>query len=178
MAAFKSNSRRGSSDQSDCSECDISSYEAADVNPNNSPSTQMQQHAEAHAVPTPRVSIEDRGKPIEPFDPTNFMKSRSPSPRTRESNILDTLLPPKAANTPEYTLVLDLDETLIHFTDKRRVVTESGKSLDQYFNIRPFAQKFLQVLSAKYELVIFTAGTQEYADWVLNQLDLGHWISH
>lgn len=31
--------------------------------------------------------------------------------------------------------------------------------------------EFLQELSQLYEIVIFTAGMEEYADWVLNQLD-------
>ena len=31
--------------------------------------------------------------------------------------------------------------------------------------------EFLKELSQLYEVVIFTAGMQEYADWVLNQLD-------
>ncbi len=31
--------------------------------------------------------------------------------------------------------------------------------------------EFLQELSKLYEIVIFTAGMEEYADWVLNQLD-------
>jgi TFIIF-interacting CTD phosphatase-like protein len=34
--------------------------------------------------------------------------------------------------------------------------------------------EFLQAMSKLYEIVIFTAGMQEYADWVLNQLDKDH----
>jgi len=29
-----------------------------------------------------------------------------------------------------------------------------------------------------YEIVIFTAATQSYADWVLNEIDPEHYISH
>lgn len=45
----------------------------------------------------------------------------------------------------EYTLVVDLDETLIHFND------------DGYYLIRPGVPVFLQELSKYYEIVIFTA---------------------
>lgn len=61
-----------------------------------------------------------------------------------------------------YTLVLDLDETLIHFVDLQSQGQES------FFRIRPYCMQFLQELSKLYEVVIFTAGMQEYADWVLN----------
>ena len=73
----------------------------------------------------------------------------------------------------KYTLVLDLDETLIHYVDKP---ADEGES---YFLIRPFCKQFLQEVSQLYEVVIFTAGVQEYADWVVDQLDPGKkLISH
>ena len=37
--------------------------------------------------------------------------------------------------------------------------------------VRPWADEFLQEMSKYYEIVIFTAGTKEYADWILDQLD-------
>jgi len=60
------------------------------------------------------------------------------------------------------TLVLDLDETLIHYDDQTEQV-----------NIRPNAVLFLQTMAKHYELVIFTAGMQDYADWALSQLGDG-----
>ena len=78
-------------------------------------------------------------------------------------------LPAKDVDSSDYTLVLDLDETLIHFTDKKRVYCEgSHDMIDEYFNIRPYALQFMRDLSRHFEIVIFTAGTQEYADWVLD----------
>ena len=62
----------------------------------------------------------------------------------------------------KYTLVLDLDETLIHYVDRP---ADEGES---YFLIRPFCKQFLNELSHFYEVVIFTAGVQEYADWVID----------
>ena len=37
--------------------------------------------------------------------------------------------------------------------------------------VRPGVEKFLQEMSEHYELVVFTAALQEYADWVLNEID-------
>ena len=69
-------------------------------------------------------------------------------------------LPPGKENT--YTLVLDLDETLVHF-----FYTPSGGM----FLIRPFCLKFLEEMSEKFEIVIFTAALKNYADSILDILD-------
>lgn len=55
-----------------------------------------------------------------------------------------------------YTLVLDLDETLVHFID-----TGTNKHL----LVRPYVNSFLSEMSRIYELVIFTAGLENYANW-------------
>ena len=78
-------------------------------------------------------------------------------------------LPP---NLPkEYTLVLDLDETLLHF---------EGDDLDGHgqLSIRPAADEFLEMMAYYYNLVIFTAGTQEYAEYALSFLGNVKFIGH
>lgn len=61
----------------------------------------------------------------------------------------------------EYTLVLDLDETLIHFDDE-------NKDEEVFYMVRPGLNKFLTEMSQIFEIVIFTAALQDYADWILN----------
>lgn len=52
-------------------------------------------------------------------------------------------------NDPEvYTLVLDLDETLIHNV-------EYGS--DSFFLVRPGCVAFIELMAKHYEIVIFTA---------------------
>ena len=97
-------------------------------------------------------------------------------------------------------LFLDLDETLIHsFTTpkvdfisaeekkehfeelERQLTAENGipptrQELEAYpsemvFNIRPATDEFLTKLSLYYEITIFTAGEQDYADQILDHLD-------
>ena len=57
----------------------------------------------------------------------------------------------------EFTLVLDLDETLVHF--------EEFGDYGQFY-VRPYAQTFLDEMEKHFEIVIFTAAVQEYADWI------------
>jgi len=61
-----------------------------------------------------------------------------------------------------YTLVLDLDETLVHCANR-----DSSSC-----RMRPGMSDFLQKVSALgYEIVIFTTATQDYADNVLDKID-------
>lgn len=60
----------------------------------------------------------------------------------------------------KYTLVLDLDETLLHYKE----ITDTDGEL----GIRPGADEFLEKLSEHYEIIIFTAAMQDYADWAIS----------
>jgi CTD small phosphatase-like protein 2 len=66
-------------------------------------------------------------------------------------------------------LVLDLDETLVHYF-------ELGS--EGHFLVRPGCELFLKEMSELYEVVIFTAAMQDYADWVLDSIDKNKYISH
>ena len=77
------------------------------------------------------------------------------------------LLPP--IQEKEFTLVLDLDETLIHFQES----LDGGQ-----FYLRPYSQEFIDKMHPLYELVIFTAAVKDYADWILDRLDPNKLISH
>ena len=62
-----------------------------------------------------------------------------------------------------FTLVLDLDETLISF---RKEDAEKG-----ILRLRPYLNQFLTEIKPLYELIVFTAGTQEYADPILDAIE-------
>lgn len=75
---------------------------------------------------------------------------------------------PKIASNYEYTLVLDLDETLIHYFYVSFELNffleifyfEKTETTGMFF-VRPFMLHFLQELYEMYEIVIFTAATKE-----------------
>nr|GEY11118.1 Dullard phosphatase domain, eukaryotic [Tanacetum cinerariifolium] len=99
-----------------------------------------------------------------------------------------TLLPPNSLN--QRTVVLDLDETLIHSTIFRdtSILIAPPVNYDflvtfgaevAYVKKRPYVDEFLQFLNQNnFEIVIFTAGTKEYASPVSDRLDPYGFISH
>ncbi|CAK83472.1 unnamed protein product (macronuclear) [Paramecium tetraurelia] len=68
-----------------------------------------------------------------------------------------------AASNKEYTLVLDLDETLVHYQ-------EFPKGGGQFL-VRPFVEEFLEQLSKYYEIIIFTAALPDYANFIIDIID-------
>ena len=67
----------------------------------------------------------------------------------------------------QYTLVLDLDETLVHYKNKEHPYLTDDKRL----KIRPGVQNFLESLHPYYRFVIFTAAQKKYANFVLTIID-------
>ncbi len=86
-----------------------------------------------------------------------------------ENEIKVPYLPPINKNKYKYTLVVDLDETLVHY------VEEEDKA---YVQVRPFADYFLNELGKYFEIVIFTAAAEDYADIVLKELDKNNSVSY
>ena len=87
------------------------------------------------------------------------------------------LLPEKLSH--KKTLVLDLDETLVHsgflpFDSPSDVIIQielEDETHDIHVLVRPFVKEFLEKMSKKYELVIFTASLSKYANPLLNIID-------
>ena len=71
----------------------------------------------------------------------------------------------------EYTLVLDLDETLIHSIKNND--GQTPKAL-----VRKGTELFIEKLSEYCEIVIFTAGKQDYADSIIDNLDCADKVSY
>jgi carboxy-terminal domain RNA polymerase II polypeptide A small phosphatase len=76
------------------------------------------------------------------------------------------------------TLVLDLDETLVHSSFKPvknadivLPVDIEGRVCNVYVLVRPGCLKFLNEMAKCYEVVIFTASLSKYADPLMDILD-------
>ena len=86
-------------------------------------------------------------------------------------------LPPKEDHAPKYTLILDLDETLIHFSDgswsheNEKNFNKQEFPEEPCFFVRPGLNAFLTQLSQYYEMIIFTAAMRDYASYFVEQID-------
>ena len=112
----------------------------------------------------------------------NKINFRSISPNERVYKKNKYLLPEKTSN--KKTLVLDLDETLVHsvgVVDNKQgnitqpdfiiQVPQKNSSHDVHVMVRPHVEEFLERMSKRYELVIFTASISKYANPLLNIVD-------
>ena len=68
----------------------------------------------------------------------------------------------------KYTLVLDLDETLVFYQPNKELA---------HIQIRPGAEDFIKQLSEFYEIIIFSSSLQAYADIVIDGIDTENKIS-
>lgn len=116
-------------------------------------------------------------------------------PLEAEIQQLKKSLPKKADSQidPQFrrTLVLDLDETLVHCRAegesdcqsvpdfKLQLENQNCGQTDIQGFFRPYCKEFISELSKLYEIVIFTAASEEYANKVIDYIDpQGEYISH
>ena len=71
----------------------------------------------------------------------------------------------KTKNRKKYSLILDLDETLVHF----KVNNEDDS--EGVLRIRPGVIQFLELVGKYYELIVFTAATQDYGDLLIDAIE-------
>ncbi|KAL7701847.1 nuclear lim interactor-interacting factor-like protein [Lotmaria passim] len=128
---------------------------------------------------------------IVPMDPRNGttltrldLLRKSPtncSPFLVKETLVKVLLPPlNAVRVPKVTLVLDVDETLVHSTfqpspavvyDKVLQVVSEGKVYTVSVKYRPYLKDFLQFVCQRFEIVIFTASMRAYCDKLMDEID-------
>lgn len=85
----------------------------------------------------------------------------------RQNGQFNSIEPPylTTKNLKPYTLVLDLDETIIHFR------VNPNNELEGVMKVRPGIYDFLETLGKYYEMIVFTTATSEYADILLDSIE-------
>nr|KJB15551.1 hypothetical protein B456_002G183900 [Gossypium raimondii] len=124
------------------------------------------------------VCVEDEYyEEFDDFDPYLFMKNL-PELSSVIPAFRPVLLPKQTRSCPPTTLVLDLDETLVHSSlepcddaDFTFPVNFNLQEHTVYVRCRPHLRDFMERVSGLFEIVIFTASQSIYAEQLLNVLD-------
>ena len=106
------------------------------------------------------------------------MSNVQENPEEKNSSELTTYLLPKQSSNKK-TLVLDLDETLVHSqfqpfdvpSDITLKIELENELHDIHVMVRPGVSEFLKNMGKIYEIVIFTASVSKYADPLLDIID-------
>ncbi|XP_059308395.1 uncharacterized protein LOC132059700 isoform X2 [Lycium ferocissimum] len=120
---------------------------------------------------------EEETEEFDDFDPYFFIKNL-PDLSSVVPTFRHVLLPKQTRSCPSTTLVLDLDETLVHSTlepcddaDFTFLVNFNLKEHTVYVRCRPHLRDFMDRVSSLFEIIIFTASQSIYAEQLLNVLD-------
>jgi CTD small phosphatase-like protein 2 len=127
----------------------------------------------AHAA----IEATDDWEAYEEYNPYLFIRLLPPYPTVRP-RITRTVLPAKHASSPDISLVLDLDETLVHCSvepipdpDVTFPVVFGGQTYQVYVRKRPFLERFLARMADRFEVTVFTASQSVYAERLLDIID-------
>mmetsp|Transcript_21890 Transcript_21890/g.31405 ORF Transcript_21890/g.31405 Transcript_21890/m.31405 type:complete len:296 (-) Transcript_21890:96-983(-) len=135
------------------------------------------------SVPPPQARKKSPPSSI-PSSPCTALSACSPTGASSSSSTLKYHLPP-SSHEGKKCLVLDLDETLVH--SSFRVVPDVDFIIpvqvdstvhSVYVAKRPFVDTFLTEMAQHYEIVVYTASLNKYADPLLDLLDPNGVIAH
>ena len=101
-----------------------------------------------------------------------------PASPTKNREVYPPYLSPKDPTAPRLTLLLDLDETLMHYSDDNNINEHFEAPEEPIFFVRPGLNLFLTELSQSFELVLYTAASLDYANYFMKKIDRHKTIKH
>jgi len=117
----------------------------------------------------------------------SFLQQKCLSSRSLQASHGQELPVQLPQDSGKLTVVLDIDETLIHTELVNSEFIDPSEDSESVFYLkvdgyllkvtkRPFLDEFLQIASKQFELIAFTAGVEDYATLLLDHLDPHHTI--
>jgi hypothetical protein len=134
-------------------------------------------------APAPAPAADDDD--VDEFDPYTFIRSLPPT-APAAALARPVCLPKKTRGTHPVSLILDLDETLLHSSivplptyDIVFPVHFNSVNYQVYVRKRPHMDYFMNKVSQWFEIIVFTASQKVYADKLLSIIDPQRkWIKH
>lgn len=142
----------------------------------------------ASSTSTTNISVYNTSKVLSnknyPVSNNNY-RSSTPSWKKPYSSSSTAFLPYESSNGKK-TLILDLDETLVHSAfkpfyfkaDMTLNVQYDGSNHPVHVLKRPYVDEFLRKMAEHFEIVVFTASISQYANPLLDRLDSQRVITH
>eukprot|EP01041_Mallomonas_annulata_P011752 gene11752-24648_t len=156
-------------------EHELSHHATTEKSMDSSNHSQSEDSASSHPSHGVEVVEESEETEEEEFNPYFFISSLPPYSDVSSPG---RLCLPNSITPQRMTLVLDLDETLVHCTvdpisrpDLVFPVAFNGTSYKVFVRKRPYLDYFLETVSKTFEVVVFTASQKVYAERLLDLLD-------
>lgn len=143
------------------------------------PSTLMTQVSKLAVSETPKAKKRVKLNHMVLLERSRQLRARPKNTSPIDASKHPSLLPKQHLSMHQKkTLILDVDETLVHSSyqptshfDIHLALRVNGAICNVYVAIRPFIREFFEAISPLFEIVIFTASVSMYCDPLINELD-------
>ena len=101
----------------------------------------------------------------------NYKRNNSLIPPSKSLNLEKVILPPINNEKYNYTLILDLDETLIYLEKEYYTFNNVHNIKNKKLTLRPGLFNFLDRMKKIYEIILFTFSPTEYASPIIELIE-------
>jgi len=108
---------------------------------------------------------------IQQYFQNKRLYSLIPCPPYSQANSEKKIIPPINSEKYNYSLILDLDETLIHLEREYYTFNNMNNIKNKKLTLRPGLINFLEKMKKIYEIILFTFSPNDYADSIIDVIE-------